>query len=76
MTTLIETDARSRVVLPGHATKKFLVHEQDDGSVLLEPARVISEAQYEYDTTAALQELLTRAAQAPTVARTRARQHG
>jgi hypothetical protein len=76
MTTLIETDARSRVVLPGHANKKFLVHEQDDGSVLLEPARVISEAQYEYDTNAALQELLTRAAQAPTVARPRARQHG
>jgi hypothetical protein len=59
---LIETDARSRVVLPGHPNQRFLVREHADGSILLEPARVVSEAQIEYDSSPALQALLTRAA--------------
>lgn len=73
MRVLVETDARSRVVLPGHPDKKFLMRENGDGSLLLEPARVISEAQLEYDESAELRELLARAAVSPTVRKSRAR---
>jgi hypothetical protein len=68
---LIETDERSRVVLPGHADERFIMQENDDGSVLLIPARVMSEAQYEYDTTPELQELLHKAMTSPMVRRPR-----
>ena len=70
---LVETDSRSRVVLPGHPNRRFLVHERDDGSLLLEPAVVLSEAQYQYDTTPELQELLARAATAGRVEQRRQR---
>jgi hypothetical protein len=70
---MIETDARSRVVLPGHPMEKFLVQENSDGSILLLPARVVSEAQYEYDQSPALRELLSRAAASTTVRKTRRR---
>jgi len=73
MEMLVETDARSRVVLPGHPEERFLVHENADGSLLLQPARVITEAQVEYDSNPELRELLARAASAPTVRRTRQR---
>lgn len=71
--TLVETDSRSRVVLPGHPNQRFLVRENEDGSILLEPAVVLSEAQREYDTTPELQELLTRAAASGRVATRRRR---
>ena len=64
---LVQTDDRSRVVLPGHPEQRFLMRENADGSILLEPARVVSEAQAEYDDTPELQELLGRAMQSPTV---------
>lgn len=70
---LIETDARSRVVLPGHPDQRFLVQENEDGSLLLQPALVVTEAQAEYDGNPELQALLTRAAQGSTVRRTRKR---
>jgi len=69
---LIETDHRSRVVLPGHRNERFIVTENEDGSLLLEPAIVVSRAQYEYDHSPELQDLLARAAESPTVRRTRA----
>ena len=59
---LVETDSRSRVVLPGHANERFLARENADGSILLEPARVVSDAQHEYDNSPELRELLDRAA--------------
>lgn len=71
--TMVETDNRSRVVLPGHPDQRFLVQENADGSILLQPARVVTEAQLEYDETPALRELLARAASSPTVRRTRRR---
>ena len=71
--TMVETDNRSRVVLPGHPDQRFLVQENADGSILLQPARVVTEAQLEYDETPALRELLARAASSPTVRRTRHR---
>jgi hypothetical protein len=73
MAVLIETDDRSRVVLTGHSNQKFIMHENADGSLLLEPARVVSEAQYEYDQTPDLRELLDRARTSPTVQRSRDR---
>lgn len=71
--TIIETDARSRVVLPGHSNQRFLVQENSDGSLLLQPARVVTEAQLEYDSDPELRALLTRASQSPTVHRRRTR---
>ncbi len=59
---MIETDARSRVVLPGRPNQRFLVREHSDGSILLEPARIVSEAQDEYDRSPELRQLLARAA--------------
>lgn len=71
--TLVETDSRSRVVIPGHPGEKFLIQENADGSILLQPARVVTAAQLEYDEDPALQELLARAAASPTVRRRRRR---
>ena len=44
MTILVETDSRSPVVLPGNPDRRFLMHENEDGSILLEPAQVVSRA--------------------------------
>lgn len=73
MEIVIETDARSRVVLPGRPSQRFIVEELEDGSLLLQPARVVTDAQAEYDSDPRLQELLARAASAPTVRRRRER---
>jgi len=73
MNVLVETDARSRVVLPGHPGQRFVMHENEDGSLLLQPARVLTEAQAEYDSDPELRDLLARAAKSPTVRRTRQR---
>jgi hypothetical protein len=70
---LVQTDARSRAVLPGHPDQRFLLRENSDGSILLEPARVVSEAQAEYDETPELQDLLARATRSKTVRRRRER---
>ncbi len=71
MTILVETDSRSRLVLPGHSNQRFLMQENDDGSLLLQPALVITEAQSEYDTNPELRALLTEAANSKRVNRTR-----
>lgn len=71
--TVIETDARSRVVLPGHSNERFILQENSDGSLLLQPARVVTAAQAEYDSEPELRDLLARAAQSPTVRRRRTR---
>lgn len=69
----VKTDSRSRVVLPGHPDQWFLVRENPDGSLLLEPARLVSEAQREYDESPELRALLDRAAASPTVRKSRKR---
>ena len=71
--TVIETDSRSRAVIAGHPNQQFIVQENADGSILLQPARTITDAQHEFDTTPALQELLRRASSSGTVRRTRTR---
>ncbi len=73
MSVLVETDARSRVVLPGHSNERFLVHENEDGSMLLQPAEVVTAAQREYDTNPELRAVLSRAALTQTVRRARSR---
>lgn len=73
MASLVETDDRSRVVLPGHSNQRFLVTENADGSMLLEPALVVTAAQYEYDHNPDLRDLLTTAASSGTVRRARRR---
>ena len=67
--TIVSTDARSRVVLPGHPNRLFLLRENADGSLLLEPASVVSEAQETYDADPEIKALLERALDAPTVRR-------
>lgn len=70
---VIETDNRSRAVLPGHPNRRYLMRENDDGSILLQPARIVTDAQQEYDTDPELRDLLTRATASPTVRRARNR---
>lgn len=67
--TLVTADSRSRIVLPGFHGRRFLATQREDGSILLEPAVVLSEAQYEYDTNPELQRMLSEAAAGITVFR-------
>jgi hypothetical protein len=69
--TLVETDNRGRVVLPGKQNKRFLMRENEDGSILLQPATVVTMAQYEFHSTPELQDLLARATATTTVHRVR-----
>ena len=71
MALTVETDSRSRVVLPGHPDQRFIMQENEDGSVLLQPALVVTEAQHEYDESPELQALLSRAAHSKTRQRRR-----
>lgn len=70
---LIETDARSRAVLPGQPNQRFLMRVNEDGSILLQPARIVTDAQHEYDSDPELRNLLARATASPTLRRTRRR---
>ena len=67
----VETDDRSRVVLPGHSNTRFIMRELIGGSILLEPAVIMSAAQAEYLSNSELRELLTRASSSKTVRRAR-----
>lgn len=69
--TVIETDARSRAVLPGHSNSRYIMDELPGGLILLQPAVVMSEAQLEYVSNPELRNLLTRAAGSKTVRRPR-----
>jgi hypothetical protein len=51
------------------------MRENEDGSILLQPATVLIAAQLEFDSTPELHDLLARAAAAATVRRVRARHH-
>ena len=45
----------------------------DDGSILLQPACIVTDAQQDYDSDPELRDLLARAAASPTVRRARQR---
>ena len=68
---VIKTDGRGRAVIPGHNNQRFLLHENEDGSLLLQPARVVTEAQLEYYGDPELQALLTRASRSSSVQHSR-----
>ena len=70
---LSETDSRSRAVLPGLPNRRFVMRVNDDGSILLQPARIVTDAQQDYDSDPELRDLLARAAASPTVRRARQR---
>jgi len=57
----------------GHPNERFLMHENEDGSILLQPAIALAAAQQDFQFTPELQELLIRAAASPTVRRVRQR---
>lgn len=47
--TVLETDARSRVTLPGtRNNRRYLVREESDGTLILEPAVVMTELERRY----------------------------
>ena len=68
---VLQCDSRGRLVLSGRANEMFLVRENSDGSILLQPATVVSVAQAEYDNDPSLRELLAHAAASDTVSRDR-----
>jgi hypothetical protein len=70
---LIETDARSRAVLPGRPNQRFLMRVNEDGSILLQPAHIETDAQLEFDSDPELRNLLARSAASPTIHRPRQR---
>lgn len=69
--TMIEVDARNRVTLPGKANRRYLLHEQDDGTMILEPAVVISELEARYRANPELQARVAHARAHPEQARPR-----
>jgi hypothetical protein len=68
----IQTDGRGRVVLPWHPNMRYLMRENEDGSIL-QPATAVTVAQQEFQSTPELLDLLARATAAPTVRRVRLR---
>ena len=73
MKNVIATDSRGRVVLSGRPDEMFIVRENSDGSILLQPATVVSAAQAQCDNDADLRNLLAQAVASPTVNRDRRR---
>jgi len=52
---LLETDQRGRLTLPGVIKRRFLARTEDDGTIILEPAVVMSEAEHKFLANAELQ---------------------
>jgi hypothetical protein len=67
----VETDHRGRITLPGHPNSRFLLRHNADGSILLQPAQLVADAQYEYWSNPELRTLLAAAASSRTVHRKR-----
>lgn len=53
-TRILTTDSRGRLSL-GRPDQHFIVHEEEDGTVTLEPAVVMSELEHRYLSNAAVQ---------------------
>lgn len=51
---IVETDARGRASL-GKPGRRYLMHEQSDGTLVLEPAVVITELERRFMANAAVQ---------------------
>lgn len=48
MSEMIRTDSRGRATLAGHPDSTYLLHEEPDGVLVLEPAVLMSSAQASY----------------------------
>jgi hypothetical protein len=54
MDQLVETDVRGRATI-GHPNSRYLKHEEADGTIVLEPASVITDLERRFLNNAALQ---------------------
>ena len=68
---LLEVDARSRVTLPGKAGRRYLVHEHADGTLVLEPAVVLSALEVAYSASPELQAAVVKGRAHPELRRPR-----
>jgi len=69
---VIETDSRSRLTLPGgRANRRYLVHEETDGTLILEPAVVISQREARFQANTELQARIAHAEAHPEARRPR-----
>lgn len=64
---LVEADSRSRLTIPGAAHRRFLLSEEADGTVILRPAVVMTEAERQFLSNTALQAAIAFARQNPGV---------
>ena len=73
---LVTVDSRHRVTLPDvEAGQQYVVEKLPGGSLHLEPAHVVTQAQLEYLESSELQDLLSKATHSPTVRRSRRHTH-
>lgn len=71
MERIITTDSHGYTVLPSRPNEIFVVCENSDGSILLQPADTVPNAQVQYNSDADLRDLLSKAVASPTVKRNR-----
>lgn len=71
---VVDTDKRGRATL-GPADRRYLMHEESDGTLILEPAVVVSELERRFMANAAIQAQIAYAQDHPEqrVSRTRRR---
>ncbi len=62
--TVIETDARGRASL-GYPSRRYLVHEEADGTLVLEPATIVTELERRFMANAVVQAQIAYAADRP-----------
>lgn len=61
---LVETDSRGRATV-GHPDTRYLLHEHADGTLVLEPAVIMSELERKFMANAALQNQIAHAKDHP-----------
>jgi hypothetical protein len=71
---IIETDTRGRASL-GHPDHRYLMHEESDGTLVLEPAVVITELERRFLANATMQADIEHARQHPEQRVPRRRRH-
>jgi hypothetical protein len=69
---IIETDARGRASL-GRPGRRYLMHEESDGTLVLEPAVVVTELERRFMANSALQAQIAYAKEHPEQRRPRRR---
>lgn len=67
---IVETDARGRASL-GRPGRRYLMHEESDGTLVLEPAVVVTELERRFMANAALQAQIEDARKHPEKRRSR-----